>query len=91
MKILENEFIGKGEVKGFKFKQVQKSNTAYIYEVNSGCNIYYEVFRRVVNTKRQKEVYPLAKHFSIWAWTVMNYEDAKKKFNQLNTINDEKR
>jgi hypothetical protein len=88
MKLLEKKFSGKGEVKGFKFKQVQKSNTAYIYEVNSGCNIYYEVFSRVVNTKRQKEVYPLAKHFSIWAWTQMNYEDAKKKFNQLNADND---
>ena len=88
MKLLEKEFSGKGEVRGFEFKQVQKSNTAYIYEVNSWCSIYYEVFRRVVNTKRQKEVYPLAKHFSIWAWTVMNYEDAKRKFNQLNTVND---
>ena len=91
MKLLENEFIGKGEVKGFKFKQVHKSNTAYIYEVNSGCSIYYEVFRRVVNKKYEKEVYPLAKHFSIWAWTVMNYEDAKRKFNQLNNVNNEKR
>ena len=88
MKLLDLKFSGKGEVKGFTFKQVQKSNTAYIYEVNSGSSIYYEVFRRVVNTKRQKEVYPLAKHFSIWAWTQMNYEDAKRKFNQLNTVND---
>jgi hypothetical protein len=88
MKLLEKEFSGKGEVKGFKFKQVQKSNTAYIYEVNSGSSIYYEVFSRVVNTKRQKEVYPLAKHFSIWAWTYMSYESAKSKFNQLNTVND---
>ena len=91
MKLLEKEFLGKGEVRGFEFKQVQKSNTAYVYEVNSGTTIYYEVFRRVVNTKRQKEVYPLAKHFSIWAWTQMNYESAKRKFNQLNTVNDEKR
>ena len=88
MKLLEKEFTGKGEVRGFEFKQVQKSNTAYVYEVNSGTTIYYEVFRRVVNTKRQKEVYPLAKHFSIWAWTQMNYESAKRKFNQLNTVND---
>ncbi len=88
MKLLEKEFIGRGEVRGFEFKQVQKSNTAYIYEVNSGSSIYYEVFRRVVNTKRQKEVYPLAKHFSIWAWAHMNYEDAKRKFNQLHTVND---
>lgn len=88
MKILENEFIGKGEVKGFRFKQVQKSNTAYIYEVNSGSSIYYEVFTRVVNNKYQKEVYPMAKHFSIWAWAHMNYEDAKRKFNQLNNVND---
>ena len=88
MKLLDLEFPGKGEVRGFEFKQVQKSNTAYVYEVNSGTTIYYEVFRRVVNTKRQKEVYPLAKHFSIWAWTQMNYESAKRKFNQLNTVND---
>ena len=91
MKLLEKEFIGRGEVRGLEFKQVQKSNTAYIYEVNSGCNIYYEVFSRVVNPKYQKEVYPLAKHFSIWAWTQMSYESAKSKFNQLNTVNDEKR
>ena len=91
MKLLDLEFPGKGEVRGFEFKQVQKSNTAYVYEVNSGTTIYYEVFRRVVNAKRQKEVYPLAKHFSIWAWTQMNYESAKRKFNQLNTVNDEKR
>ena len=91
MKLLEKEFLGKGEVRGFEFKQVQKSNTAYVYEVNSGCSIYYEVFRIVVNTKYKKEVYPLAKHFSIWAWTQMNYESAKRKFNQLNTVNDEKR
>ena len=88
MKLLDLEFPGKGEVRGFEFKQVQKSNTAYVYEVNSGTTIYYELFRRVVNTKRQKEVYPSAKHFSIWAWTQMNYEDAKKKFNQLNADND---
>ena len=91
MKLLDLKFSGKGEVKGFTFKQVQKSNTAYIYEVNSGSSIYYEVFTRVVNNKYQKEVYPMAKHFSIWAWTQMNYESAKRKFNQLNTVNDEKR
>ena len=88
MKLLDLEFSGKGEVKGFTFKQVQKSKTAYIYEVNSGSSIYYEVFTRVVNNKYQKEVYPMAKHFSIWAWAHMNYEDAKRKFNQLNTVND---
>ena len=81
MKLLEKEFIGRGEVRGLEFKQVQKSNTAYIYEVNSGSSIYYEVFTRVVNNKYQKEVYPMAKHFSIWAWAHMNYEDAKRKFN----------
>ena len=91
MKLLEKESTGRGEVRGFEFKQVQKSNTAYIYEVNSGSSIYYEVFTRVVNNKYQKEVYPMAKHFSIWAWAHMNYEDAKRKFNQLNTVNDEKR
>ncbi len=91
MKLLDKEFLGKGEVRGFAFKQVQKSNNAYIYEVNSGSNIYYEVFSRVVNTKYQKEVYPMAKHFSIWAWTLMSYESAKRKFNLLNTVNDEKR
>jgi hypothetical protein len=88
MKLLEKEFIGRGEVRGLEFKQVQKSNTAYIYEVNSGSSIYYEVFTRVVNNKYQKEVYPMTKHFSIWAWTQMSYESAKRKFNQLHTVND---
>jgi hypothetical protein len=79
MKLLEKEFIGRGEVRGLEFKQVQKSNTAYIYEVNSGSSIYYEVFTRVVNNKYQKEVYPMAKHFSIWAWTYMSYRKRQKQ------------
>ena len=91
MKFLEKEFIGKGDVKGFKFKQVQKSSAAYIYEINSGSRIYYEVFKRVANGKYQKESYPKAKHFSIWAWTHISYENAEKKFDQLNAVHDERK
>ena len=32
---LEKEFIGIGEVKGFKFEQLQKSDYAYMYKVSS--------------------------------------------------------
>lgn len=86
MRELKKEFVGCGEVKGIKFKQLRKSNFAYMYEVDSGCSIYYEVFHRKVNRKFNHEIYPRAKHFSKWAWTCMSFDKAIKKFNSLNKI-----
>jgi hypothetical protein len=43
---LEAEFTGKGEVKGFKFKRVYESETAYIYRVTFLSKSWFEVFKR---------------------------------------------
>lgn len=86
MRELKKEFIGIGEVKGNKFRQLLKSSCAYLYEVDSGYSIYYEVFKRKVNRKLDQESYPKAKHFSIWAWTYMSHSKALEKFNHLNEL-----
>lgn len=52
MKQLESNFIGKGEVKGFEFTMVKKSDFAYLYMVENKCidsdkkDTYFEVFER---------------------------------------------
>lgn len=52
MKQLESNFIGKGEVKGFEFTMVKKSDYAYLYMVENKSfdsdnkDTYYEVFER---------------------------------------------
>ena len=43
---LEKEFIGTGEVAGFKFKQVDKSEYGYIYQVSDESKTHFEVFKK---------------------------------------------
>lgn len=47
---LQKDFIGTGEVKGFKFHQVLASAKGYIYEVESSpkAKHHFEVFRRQI-------------------------------------------
>lgn len=61
MKELEKVFIGRGEVKGFYFEQVAKSDKAYLYKVTcaEGTRPYYEIFERRINTQFNK--YPTLK------------------------------
>lgn len=86
MKQLKKQFIGRGEVKGFKFTQVYHTNRAFLYEINTGHSIYYEVFKKVVNRRFACVSYPTAKDFGIWAWTFYSLEEATEKFNQLNQV-----
>ena len=75
MKQLQENFDGRGEVKGFKFKQEMKP--------------HYEVFQRRINTLYDCESYPSSKAFGIWAKSVVSKEKAIEYFNQYNnkTIN----
>ena len=79
---------GKGEVKGFLFTQVYRSDRAYIYKIDSGCSIYYEVFKVTQKTNSERHCYPTSKAFGVWAWVYMSAETAIAKFNQLNAEND---
>lgn len=80
---LKTDFTGIGQVKGFKFTQISKTNSAYVYEVNSGDMIYYEVFRKVINRRFACVSYPSAQSFGIWAWTTPNIIVAFEILNDL--------
>ncbi len=84
IKVLKNSFFGKGEVGGYKFTQVRKTDKALLYKVSSGDSKHYEVFKSRINTRFACESYPTSKAFGIWAWTCMTLEAAIVKFNQLN-------
>lgn len=88
MEVLQKEIIGIGEVKGFDFNQVFENDKGYIYQVNKD---YFEVFlkktvakcidfkKRIYSETEFKEIYPKAKDFGIWAWSLSNLNDAKAK------------
>ena len=85
MKELPEKFYGIGEVKGKLFKQVLRSDNAYLYEC-TGENFkpHYEVFRRRENDRFGVVSYPKANSFGKWAWTYNNLLQAEEKFNQIN-------
>jgi len=84
IKELQKEFEGRGETRGFHFKQLHKKDAGYLYAVNTPnlCD-HYEVFQRKVNSQYNCVSYPQSPSFSIWAWTYFDYEDALQKFNEL--------
>ena len=87
MKQLQKEFIGKGEVKGFKFRLISKADRAYLYEVDTGNTKYYEVFRKVINRRFACVSYPTSNSFGIWSWNCKSLVEAYKKFEKLNKLN----
>ncbi len=80
-------FIGKGEVRGFQFKQIRIGAKACIYEVQTGYSAHYEVFKiqtiRYPKSEQLYHPYPKANSFSIWAWTYKSFEVAFCKFREL--------
>lgn len=86
MKKLELNFIGRGQVKGFIFTQINKSYYAYIYEVKTGNSTHYEVFKHKENTHFNCVSYPSNKAFGIWAWSCTKLERAIEKFEELNNM-----
>jgi len=89
MKQLEKEFIGKGQVKGFKFTQIKKNNKAYIYKVQDTGILRYEVFKHKENTRFECVSYPTNKSFGIWAFTTSCLDRANVIFNDLSFDMDE--
>lgn len=82
IKELKTEFTGKGEVRGYNFKQLKKSKYAYIYEVTGG-GLRYEVFKRRVNKRFNQVSYPGANQFGITAFTTDSKEDGEKIYKRL--------
>lgn len=91
IQLLEKEFTGRGEVRGFLFVELLCNETAYIYRVCAG-KCHYEVFerkntpvcvdyaKRIYSETEFKEIYPKAKDFGVWAWTFDNFEKAREKY-----------
>ena len=81
---LKKEFIGKGQVRGFMFTQIEKSNKAYIYRIEADKLTHYEVFTHKWNNRFNCVSYPTNNAFGVWAWTYRNLDKAMDKFNELN-------
>ena len=91
-------FIGKGRMKMYQFKQIKNNEFAYIYELRNiyTDNIHYEVFKRKITntydyktktlTHKFKVSYPNDKDFGKWAWSIVNKDKAFNKFNHLSEL-----
>lgn len=76
MKELQEVFVGKGQVKGFKFTQLNKTENAYLYFVDTSDSGHYEIFERRENNRFNCVSYPSNKAFGVWAKTTSDYETA---------------
>lgn len=85
MKELNEQFTGVGEVRGWTFTQLEKCANSYIYERRRGDLVYWEVFKRKINTQFNCVSYPSSKSFGKWAWC---FGDKNKAYLKLEEIND---
>lgn len=83
MKELAEYFSGKGQVKGYVFNQIKRTDNAYLYEVKGDEQIHYEVFERRENALYECVSYPSDKAFGIWAFTCMSMSEAILKLYEL--------
>jgi len=90
MKELEKEFVGKGEVRGFRFTQIKKNQFAYLYEVTAFKNVWYEVFHHKENNRYNCVSYPKSKSFGLWAWSISNLFEAIDKFDNISIAKEAK-
>jgi len=67
MKEIQKLIQGRGEVKGYTFKQIEANEHGYIYEVIGGAKPRWEVFKRKENTQFNCVSYPSSKAFGLWA------------------------
>lgn len=74
MKELSKTIVGRGEVKGYVFTQIENNGLGYIYEKRciETNKISYEVFKRKENKYFDCISYPSSKSFGVWAWDVQN-------------------
>src|SRR2546428_13866776 len=81
---LPDNYIGKGEVKGFYFKKLFGNEFAYLYEVSdSDGNQRFEVFNRKINVRYSCISYPGSKSFGLWAWSCTTIDKAFERFEKL--------
>ena len=83
-KELPEIFVGRGESRGFNFKQLKKSEKCYLYEVSFSGAVYYEIFKRKVNTLYNIVSYPGSKSFGSNARTTYDFMRALEIFEHYN-------
>ncbi len=86
-----DHFEGRGEVSGYSFRQVARTDIGYIYEVRHPDvkKPHYEVFKRKENSRFGVISYPRSSAFGIWAWTYPTLEMARQKLEEISqAIND---
>ena len=81
---LPKYFLGKGEVRGYKFTQIKSSTNAYLYRVDSVNNSHFDVFKKHIDTRYDKEYYPKSRSWGYSAWTFKEHKKAFRKFQELN-------
>lgn len=86
MKELPKTFIGKGQVKGFTFTQIKKTDNAYLYLVDTGNGKHYEIFERRENNRFNCVSYPGNKSFGVWAKTTLSETKAFELLKEFDTI-----
>jgi hypothetical protein len=96
MRILNNQFEGRGSQKGWSFTLVTRNDKYAIYEKRSESNVYYEVIMvkfqkarvakypdgRVVEYP-DMELYPGDEDFGVYGWSYGSLDEASKNFTLL--------
>jgi hypothetical protein len=83
IKQIPTEFIGRGEVRGFKYSKLDSPNGGFIYAVDNNGTKYYEYFLERINKQFNNVSYPSSKAFGVWAWWTDSYEDAITKLSSV--------
>ena len=99
IKTLELKFDGIGSKKGMVLSQIHCSALAYVYEIDNGGSLHYEVFKscktpicidfekKIFSEVDFKIRYPKDNDFGVWAWCYKNKDRAMKKYNELKANN----
>ena len=87
MKQLQQQFQGRGEVKGYTFTQIRVTDKGFIYSKELNGSLSYEVFKRKENKRFDCISYPTSNSFGIWAWDCKTLERAEEILNNLNEKN----
>lgn len=82
---LRTAFHGRGEVRGYNFRQIEKAKKAYLYEVSHPDvkRPHYEVFLRKINRRFGAISLPSGEAFGLWAWTYPTLNEARAKLAEI--------
>ena len=83
MKQLQQQFQGRGEVKGYTFTQIRVTDLGFIYSKELNGSLSYEVFKRKENKRFDCISYPTSNSFGVWAWDCKTLERAEEILNNF--------